>query len=512
MNEVSSRRAGSRKRRSRTPALEQLPWGQPRTPFPPLEVFSADQIERIHETSMRILEELGIEMMSARARDLFRRAGAEVDDESGRVRVGRDLLLETLATAPPRFSLTPANPDKQVEIGGSAVTFGLVAGPPNVSDAERGRRPAAFEDYRNFIRLAHHFNIIHLIGNQVVAPLDLAAETRHLDTYFANLTLSDLVFHCTAIGRARAVDGIEMMARARGMSLDAMVDDPSLLTIISVNSPRRFDGEMAEGLIAMSEHGQGVVVTPFTLMGAMTPVTLPAALAQQNAEALFGVMLTQLVRPGAPVGYGSFTSNVDMRTGAPAFGTPENAQANIAGGQLARRYNLPYRTSNANASNVVDAQAAYETQMALWAAIMGHGNLVYHAAGWLEGGLTASFEKLVLDVEMLQQMSRLLEPPEVTDETLGFDAISGVPTGGHFFGESHTMDRYETAFYKPILSEWSNFESWSEAGALDTTTRATKVWKQALEEYTEPKMPDDRREAVTEYVERRKREIEDRGL
>jgi len=512
MNDVRARRPGSRQRRSRRPALEQLAWGQPRTPFPPLEIFSADQIERIHDTSMRVLEELGIELMSARARDLFRRAGAEVDDDSGRVRLDRDLLLETLASAPSCFSLTPANPDRRIEIGGRALAFGLVAGPPNVSDAERGRRPASFEDYQNFIRLAHHFNVIHVIGNQVVAPLDLEAETRHLDTYFANLTLSDLVYHCTAIGRARALDGIEMMALARGCSLEEMSRDPGLLTIISVNSPRRFDGEMAEGLITMAEHGQAVVVTPFTLMGAMTPVTLPAALAQQNAEALFGVMLTQLARPGAPVGYGAFTSNVDMRTGAPAFGTPENAQANIASGQLARRYGLPYRTSNANAANLVDAQAAYETQMALWAGVLGHGNLIYHAAGWLEGGLTASFEKLILDVEMLQQMTRVLSPPEVSDATLGFDAISGVSTGGHFFGETHTMERYETAFYHPILSEWSNYETWQEAGGLDATTRATKVWKQALEEYRPPDLPEDRREALIDYRDRRKAEIAMNGL
>lgn len=512
MNEVKTRRAGSRERRSRAPALEQLPWGQPQTPFPPLEVFSAEQIDQIHDTSMRILEELGIEMMSAHARTLFREAGATVDDVTGCVRIDRNLLMKTLATAPVEFSLTPANPERKIQIGGRALTFGLVAGPPNVSDADRGRRPASFEDYQNFIRLAHHFNIIHVIGNQVVSPLELSSETRHLDTYFANLTLSELVFHCTAIGRARAMDGIEMMALARGISVEEMADDPSLLTIISVNSPRRFDAEMAEGLIAMSEHGQAVVVTPFTLMGAMTPVTLPAALAQQNAEALFGAMLTQIVRPGAPVVYGSFTSNVDMRTGAPAFGTPENALANIASGQLARRYNLPYRTSNANASNVVDAQAAYETQMSLWAAVLGRGNLIYHAAGWLEGGLTASFEKLVIDVEMLQQMSRLLMPIEVNTESLAFDAIAGIATGGHFFGAEHTMDRYQTAFYHPMISDWSNFETWSEAGALDATQRATKVWKQALAEYREPEMPADRREALMAFRDRRKKEIEQNGL
>lgn len=231
-------------------------------------------------------------------------------------------------------------------------------------------------------RLAQYFNTIHLMGNQVCAPTELPANSRHLDTYRANLLYSDKVFHVSAIGAGRALDGIRMMAIARGINLTEIAGSPGVLTIISVNSPRRFDEAMCDGLVAMAEHGQAVVITPFTLMGAMAPVSLAAALAQQNAEALFGIVLAQLVRPGCPVVYGAFTSNVDMRSGAPAFGTPENAKANIASGQLARRYGLPYRTSNASASNAADAQGAYETEMSLWGAVLGHGNLVYHGAGW----------------------------------------------------------------------------------------------------------------------------------
>jgi trimethylamine--corrinoid protein Co-methyltransferase len=298
-----------------------------------------------------------------------------------------------------------------------------------------------------------------------------------------------------------------MMAIARGVDLEEMVASPGVITIISVNSPRRFDEAMAEGLIAMAEHGQAVVVTPFTLMGAMAPVSLAAALAQQNAEALFGVVLAQAVRPGTPVMYGAFTSNVDMRSGAPAFGTPENAKANIAGGQLARRYRLPYRTSNASASNVADAQGAYETEMSLWGAILGHGNLVYHAAGWQEGGLTASFEKLVLDVEMLQMMIEFLKPIVVDEAELGYDAIKGVATGGHFFGEPHTMERYEQAFYRPLLSNWQSHENWQLAGAKDATQRATDIWKRALKDYQEPSMAAEVREALDAYVDHRRADI-----
>jgi trimethylamine--corrinoid protein Co-methyltransferase len=502
----SRRRQGGRGRRHDS-ALPQLPWTSVANPFAPMELLSADQIEAIHLTSLRILENLGMEVMSARAIDILKSAGADVDAATRVVRVDRGLVESSLATAPFSFTLTPRNPARCVTLGGNRINFSLVAGPPNVHDFERGRRPGNFADYCDFVRLAQYFNAIHLLGNQVCAPIELPANTRHLDTYRANLVYSDRVFHCTAIGAGRALDGIRMMAIARGIDLAEIAAHPGVITIISVNSPRRFDEAMSEGLIAMAEHGQAVVITPFTLMGAMAPVSLAAALAQQNAEALFGVVLAQAVRPGAPVMYGAFTSNVDMRSGAPAFGTPENAKANIASGQLARRYRLPYRTSNASASNAADAQGAYETEMSLWGAILGHGNLIYHAAGWQEGGLTASFEKLVLDVEMLQMMIEFLKPVVVDERELGYEAIKGVPTGGHFFGEPHTMERYEHAFYRPLVSNWQNYENWQLAGGRDATQRATQIWKQALAEYSEPAMDPAIREQLDAYVAQRRGQI-----
>src|SRR5580692_8106197 len=501
------RRQGGRGRRLDGTQVPQLPWSEVKNPYAPMEVLSADQLEAIHLTSLRILEELGIEVMSAHALSVLEAGGAQVDAAARVVRLDRGLIDSALRTAPASFALTPRNPRKRVVLGGNHISFGLVAGPPNVHDCERGRRPGNYRDYCDFIRLAQYFNAIHLIGNQVCAPIELPANSRHLDTYRANLMYSDQVFHCTAIGAGRALDGIRMMAIARGLTLEQIAESPGVITIISVNSPRRFDEAMSDGLIAMAEHGQAVVITPFTLMGAMAPVSLAAALAQQNAEALFGVVLAQAVRPGTPVMYGAFTSNVDMRSGAPAFGTPENTKANIASGQLARRYRLPYRTSNASASNVADAQGAYETEMSLWGAILGHGNLVYHAAGWQEGGLTASFEKLVLDVEMLQMMMEFLKPVAVDPAELGFEAIKGVATGGHFFGEPHTMERYEHAFYRPLVSNWQNYENWQIGGGKDATQRATDIWKQALKEYEEPAMEPAIREALDDYVARRCAEI-----
>ncbi|MBN9072022.1 MAG: trimethylamine methyltransferase family protein [Rhizobiales bacterium] len=507
MTAARSRRSADRAHSRAASAIPQLPPRRVVNPYPPMALLSADQVEALHQASMHILENFGIEVMSGRALGLFEKAGATVDRSTSNVRIDRGMVEAALKTAPPRFTLTPRNADHALHIGDDAINFTLVAGPPNVHDMERGRRAGNYRDYCDLVRLAQHFNCIHMLGNQVCAPVELPANSRHLDTYFANLTLTDKSFHVSAIGRGRALDGISMMAIARGLTLEEMPENPSVTTIISVNSPRRLDEAMAEGLMTMAGFGQPVCVTPFTLMGAMSPVTLAGALAQQNAEALFGVVLTQLVRPGAPVIYGAFTSNVDMRSGAPAFGTPENAKANVASGQLARRYGLPYRTTPGSASNAADAQGAYETMMALWGAVLGHANLIYHAAGWQEGGLTASFEKLIIDVEMIQHMMEFLRPITVDEGELALEALGRVPTGGHFFGEPHTLARYSTAFHQPMLSNWQNYEAWTEAGGLDATARATRLWKKALEEYVEPPMDPAVREALEAYRMRRREEI-----
>ncbi len=485
----------------------QLPWINLVNPYPPLEPLSGDQLGAIHEASMTVLEDYGIEVLSERVRASFRGAGARVDDSHGIVRPDRELVLDLVARAPGAFSLTPRNPNRQLEVGGAHIHFGMVSGPPNVHDCVNGRRPGNFADYERLVQLGQTFNAIHFFGNQSVAPIDLPAQTRHLDTYRASLILSDKVFSAVPIGRGRVRDAVEMVARARGLSLGELAISPSLFGNININSPRKLDEAMSEGALALAEYGQAVIVTPFTLMGAMTPVTLAAGLVQQNAEALFGIAMVQLFFPGTPVVYGGFTSNVDMRSGAPAFGTPENAKANLAGGQLARHYGLPYRSSGCNASNTADAQAVYETQMSLWSAVLGNGNLLYHAAGWLEGGLVASFEKVIIDVEILQNLTCLFSKPKVNTEELALDTIGAVPPGGHFFGTEHTMQRYESAFYQPLLSDWQNNESWVEAGAKDATQRATDLWQQAIHSFEPPPIDPGRLEAIDEYVEKRKHEI-----
>ncbi|MFO1090754.1 MAG: trimethylamine methyltransferase family protein [Hyphomicrobiales bacterium] len=511
---MSTVRAPRRPRRSRdSHALGLKLSGLPplRNPMRPLEPLSADQVEAIHDASLKVLAEIGIEFMGQGAREVFRRAGAEVNDTTGLVRMPRELVMDAMGRAPSRFTINSRNPARQLIVGEDYISFSLVAGPPNVEDLVNGRRSGNLPDYVKLIKLAQSFDIIHYVGNQPTAPVELPARTRHLDCYLANITWSDKVCHCSAIGRHRAIDGIDMMAISRGMTREEMIESPGILTIISVNSPRRFDEAMSDGLMAMAEWGQPLVITPFTLMGAMAPVSLAAALVQQNAEALAGLVLAQLVRPGTPVVYGAFTSNVDMKSGAPAFGTPENAQATLAAGQLARFYRLPYRASNSCAANAVDAQAAYESEMSIWSSVMGHANLVYHGAGWMEGGLTASFEKIVLDVEMLQMMARTLTPIDTSPAELdaGLAALAEVPTGGHFFGASHTLARYETAFYDPLISDWQNHEAWEIAGGLTATQRATSVWQRALEAYETPPMDPAASEALDAFVRKRREELKD---
>ncbi len=495
-----------RRERRATRGPRQLPWRAVENPYKPIEVLSADQVEAIHDASLRVLRDLGMEFLSDQALDLLAKAGATVDRAARRVRFDPGLVTELVARAPGRFTLHARNPAHNLAIGGSAVVFSAVASAPNCSDMDNGRRPGNYADYCNLLRLAQSLNIVHLCAGYPVEPIDLPAPTRHLDCYYGYITLTDKVWHPYSLGRQRIVDALAMDRIARGVDEAEQIAKPGLVTIVNTNSPLRLDGPMIEGLFEMAAHGQVVCVTPFTLSGAMAPVTLAGALVQQNAEALAAIALCQLVRPGAPVMYGGFTSNVDMKSGAPAFGTPEYARAALAGGQLARRYGIPYRSSNANACTVVDAQAAYESEMSVWSAVMGHANLVMHAAGWMEGGLVASFEKMIVDAEILQMMAEFLRPIEVTEATMGIDAMAEVGPGGHYFGAQHTLERYETAFYSPILSDWRNFETWRQDGAKTALDRANAIYKELLAVFEPPPIDPGVDAALKDYVARRKAE------
>ncbi len=476
-----------------------------RNPYRPIEVFSADQIEAIHHASLTMLGEIGLKVLWPEARALYKSAGADVEEGEERVRFDPDLIEELVAKAPSKITLRSRNPVHDITFGEGRVVFATVGGPPNVSDLERGRRPGSAEALADFVKLAQSFDVIHVIGAPA-EPVEVPLNVRHLEIARIYLTLSEKAPFFYSRGPQALADAVEMMRIARGIDEARLLAEPSCYTVVNMNSPLQLDVPMSQGIIDMARLGQVTIVTPFTLAGAMAPITIAGALAQQNAEALAGIALSQIVRPGAPVVYGGFTSNVDMKSGAPAFGTPEYTQAALAGGQLARRYGLPYRSSNTTASNAPDAQAAYESEMSLWGALMGGCNFLLHGAGWLEGGLTSSYEKFILDVEMLQMMAAFFRPPPVDEASLGLAAVREVGPGGHYFGAAHTLERYEDAFYAPLVSDWRNFETWEEDGARDATTRANRLWKETLARYEPPAMDPAVAEELDAFVARRTEE------
>ncbi len=488
------------------------PWRNLVNRLAPVEVLSADQVEAIHHSSLEVLAHIGIKVLHGQSRDLLARAGAQVDEGSQMVRMDPALVEEKIALAPSTFAVRARNHRKSIHIGASHLVFATVGGPSFVSDLDRGRRAGTLAELHDLIRITQALDIIHVNASCSFEPMDLPVESRHLDRYLAVCTLSDKVWSNSLLGAERARDGIEMARISNGLSEEDLLRQAVVIGNINSNSPRQFDASMCEGLSVMARARQPVVVTPFTLSGAVAPVTLAGALAQQNAEALFGISLAQIMSPGTPVIYGGFTSNVNMKTGSPAFGTPEYVQAAQATGQLTRRYNIPYRSSNTNTSNTVDAQAAYESQMSLWGAVMGHANVLFHSAGWLEGGLVCSLEKLIIDAEMLQMISAYLQPITVDEDTLAFETIREVEAGGHYFETAHTLERYKSAFYTPLVSDWNNYEAWTDSGSLDTAARANRIWKALLAEYQAPPIDSGVQQELETYVAKRKEALKGRSI
>jgi trimethylamine---corrinoid protein Co-methyltransferase len=474
-------------------------------PFEPVRIFSDDQVESMHQAALGILERQGMRVLSARGREQLARAGAAVDEATQMVRMERALVEQALTTVPEQAQLVARNPQRNCRVGGAHVVFAPVAGPPSVSDLRRGKRTGSIADYQDFVRLSQAFDVIHVLG-QMTEPQDVSVEVRHLATSLAQLTLGDKVPYFYCRGDAQLEDSFQMLRIAHGIDESTFEATPRCYSICNTNSPLQLDVPMTEGIIKFASRGQLMIVTPFTLAGAMAPVTIAGALTLAHAEALFGITLTQLVRPGAPVMYGSFTSNVDMKSGSPAFGTPEYAKAAFGAGQLARRIRVPWRCSSATAANAPDAQAAYESQMSLWGALLGGCHFVLHAAGWLEGGLTASFEKFILDVEMLQMFAELFQPVPASAEELGIEAVAEVGPGGHFFAAAHTMQRYRDAFYTPLVSDWRNYGAWVDAGAKSATERAADLWRETLAAFQPPPLDPAAQDALMAFVERRRSE------
>lgn len=499
--------ARKRRRRAKPGAggVIQPPWRSLRNPYPPIEVLDADQLEAIDDASLDLLETVGIDFLDADARRTLKAAGAGVDGP--RVRFDRNMILEAVARAPAEFTLHARNPERDVTLGGNRVNFCSAASAPNCTDLDGGRRPGSLADYRRFLKLAQSLNVIHMIGGYPVEPQDVAPESRHLDCHYGYITLTDKVWHPYALGRERCADAIDMLSIATGWSADDLMERPALFTVVNTTSPLRIDGAMLQGLKEMIVRGQAVIVTPFTLSGVTAPVTLAGALAQQNAEILAVIAYIQILRPGAPCSYGAFHAAADMKSGAPTFGTAESLRAALAAGQLARRYGLPYRSSNCNTANAPDAQAGYESMFALWGAVMGHANMVLHAAGWIESSLTASFEKMVIDAEALQMIADFLEPVTVDESTLAMDSMRRQGPGGNHLTTPHTLERYRTAFHRPMVWDWRDFESWRDDGARSTAENADLLVKRLLDEYRAPPLDPGVDAELEAFMERRRREI-----
>ena len=484
ISEPRRRRGGGRagNTRGRGPAIAQPAWHLPEYLDSPVEPLTQEGVEKVHDAAMRVLEEIGIHFLHPEAVAILKNAGCTVEDDVN-VRMGRDFVMEMISHAPETFTITPRNPTRQIEVGGNRAVYGQVGSPPNYSNLDEGRKTGNFKAFQDLVKFTQYFDCLHFQSGYPVEPIDIHPSVRHLDCIREKLVLSDKVTHAYSLGTERIEDGMEMVRIAGGFSHEEFESGAKMFTNINSTSPLKHDWPMLDGAMRMAARNQPTVISPFTLAGAMAPVTLAGAVAQQTAEGLACAALLQCVRQGSPLVYGSFTSNVDMKTGAPAFGTPEYMRATQMSGQMARFYKLPLRASNACAANTPDAQAAWESAFSLWGCTTGQTNMIYHSAGWLEGGLCASYEKFIMDCETLQQVQHYLKPIGVTEDDLAVEAIREVGHASHFFGAQHTQDRYETAFYSPFLSDWSNFENWQDRGSVETPERANGIWKQILAEF-----------------------------
>jgi len=452
-------------------------------PFTPQSVFSTDYVAALHDAALGLLERDGIKVLLPEARSLYAAAGARVVQEM--VYIGRDIVAAALATAPRAWRMRAANPARERDYAPGQLLFGPGAGCPNVTDLARGRRPGSLATYEETLALQQAFDVIHILGPSA-EPQDVPAPLRHYAMMAAQITRADKPMFVYARGRGQIEDSLHMIRLGLGLSEADWADGVWAYTVINTNSPRQLDNPMAQGIIDFARAGQASIITPFCLAGAMAPVTVAGALVLQHAEALAGITLAQLARSGAPVSYGGFSSNVDMKSGAPAFGTPEHLKMQIGSGQLARHIGMPWRSASGSASNAADMQAAQETTHTLWGAMMAQATLVVHAAGWLEGGLSFGYEKFINDVEALQTLAEMCVMPGATPADMALDALAEVPPGGHFFATAHTMERYDGAFYAPLVADLSNHGQWVENGALRSDQRATAIWQRVLAEFQPP--------------------------
>ena len=471
--------------------------------MPRFEPLSADALATIEAAADRLAAEVGVQFDHPAALELFREAGQTVEEQT--VRFDPGFLRAQAALAPPEFSLRARNPQRDLVVGGDHMVFCAAQGPPFVRLGDE-RRDGTIDDLEQLLKLTQMTDALDTPGRNILEPNDVPLDVRHLVRALAATRLTDRVWAGEPSSDFAARDCLRMSEIVHGS-----LGDPVLFANVNVNSPLRFDVRMLEGLLAYAAAGQAVIVTPFLLMGAMAPVTIAAALVQQLVEALAGIALVQLVRPGTPSVLGSFLSSTDMKNGSPAFGGPESAMGLYASGQIARRLGLPWRSGGGTltASQVVDFQAGYEAFNTLLGAFLAGANVCWQSAGWLEGGLVTCFEKFVADCELLDLLQRQFTPVEVDEATLAFDAHAEVGHGGHFFGAAHTLERFRDCFWRPTVGSTDNFDRWTRGGSLDHAARAGERWRAMLEEYERPPLDESIEDELCEFVERRAAELGD---
>ncbi|BAQ69261.1 trimethylamine methyltransferase [Rhodovulum sulfidophilum] len=475
--------------------------------IPDFEILTPEALEIIETNAETVLAEIGINFVDNPAGlARWREAGAELEGE--RVRIPRGLARKLCATAPARFTQHARNPARNVEIGGRNLVLAPVYGPPFVRDIEGGRRYATMEDFRRFVQLGQMSKWLHHSGGTVCEPTDIPVNKRHLDMLHAHMTLSDKPFMGSVTDPSRARDSVAMCEQLFGA--DFVAENTVMTSLVNLNSPLTFDATMMGALEVYAAANQACIISPFIVGGAMAPVTVAGTLTQVLAEVMAGVAYSQLVRPGAPVIFGAFVTSIDMNSGAPTFGTPEASQILSGAGQLARRLGLPFRSGGALCgSKLPDAQAAYETANTLNAALLGGVNFMLHSAGWLEGGLVASYEKFVMDADQLGALHRMAAGVATDEAAQAMDALREVGPGGHFLGCAHTQAHFREAFWRTDLLDYKPFETWDEEGARDTATLASDRVRKLLASFEAPALDPARREAVEDYMARRKAEMPD---
>jgi trimethylamine--corrinoid protein Co-methyltransferase len=475
--------------------------------MPRFEPLSDEALATIESAAERLASEVGVQFDHPQALELFRAAGQTVDGALVRFEPG--FLRAQAEVAPSEFTLRARNPERSLVVGGDHMVFSAAQGPPFVRIGAE-RRDGTIADLEQLLMLTQASGVLDTPGRNILEPGDVPLDVRHLVRTLAAIRLTDMVWAGEPSSEAAARDCLELAAIVHG-GRDEIEREPVLFGNVNVNSPLRFDVRMLEGLLTYAEAGQAVIVTPFLLMGAMAPVAVPAALVQQLVEALAGIALVQLVRPGTPSVLGSFLSSTDMKNGSPSFGGPESALGLYASGQIARRLGLPWRSGGGTltASPAVDFQAGYEAFNTLLGAFLAGANVCWQSAGWLEGGLVTSFEKFVADLELVDLLERQFTRVEVDEGSIAFDAHVEVGHGGHFFGAAHTLDRFRDCFWRPTVATTDNFDRWTKAGSPDHAQRASARWRALLDEYEQPPLDEAVEEELVEFVERRAAELGD---